>query len=325
MWQRIFHDSSRTMVILSLILILLVIPLTIIVSKKPQENRTQATASSTLSFLPASTSSNPIISSIGATIPLDIHLDPGTNLVSLVKLDITYDPTKFSASPSSLIANSSAFPVILDAPVVANGHITATFTIGSDPTRAIQAPVTVGTLTLTVLGSVASSNVAFASGTQISSLGLQDQASENVLASSLPAVIDVPPLPSNTPTPSTIPSSTPTITLMPTPVNTRVTMTLFLHNIGNSGDNVNPSLFTTSNKNPLHPNRNISFFVYDANAQLVLQQNSTLNYSSASGNFTGSIDLGQPLTGRYSLYVKTDSFLRRLIADATLSPSSTNR
>ncbi len=121
------------------------------------------------------------------------------------------------------------------------------------------------------------------------------------------------PRPTSTPTP--IPTDTPFPTSTPVPLATTLNFTVFLHGIGNSGDNANPNTFSLSNHSPLHPERPATIEVYDSNNQLVKSTTGTLTYSSNAGNFTANtISLGTAFTtGDYNIKIKTDRYLKKLV------------
>jgi hypothetical protein len=97
----------------------------------------------------------------------------------------------------------------------------------------------------------------------------------------------------------------------PTPLlRTKVSFTVFLHGLGNSGDNANPAS-SLSNKNPLRKNRSVSVEVLDSANRRVGSAESRVLYASDSGSFSGEADLGTSLpAGNYFLTVKSDQYLR---------------
>lgn len=223
--------NSKKLFLVGFIVVLLVgIPLTVYLLQQQQEVRSHAAQSTTLSFNPDSTTAAPIQKVVGDAIPLEITVDPGKNLVSFVKLEITYDPTILAtASADAFKPNLTAFPSVLEGPVYSNGKIAVTLSVGPDPTKAIQQKVTAATLNFTALKNTPAGTptmVTFTTNTQALSLGSSDQASENVLLSPLPAAIAIGaaaptgsiPLGTATPTvPVTeVPTATPTIAISPT-------------------------------------------------------------------------------------------------------------
>lgn len=129
------------------------------------------------------------------------------------------------------------------------------------------------------------------------------------------------PTPSMTPTPTLSPTPTPT----PLPQDITLSITVFLHNIGKSGDNANPNAFSFSNKNPLHPTRNVKAFIYDLTNNAVAAPTGSIQYSSTSGSFTGTIDLGTAVApGKYYIKIQSDYHLRRLIPGILTFTAGTN-
>jgi hypothetical protein len=131
------------------------------------------------------------------------------------------------------------------------------------------------------------------------------------------------PSPSPTPTPTVAPSGIPTPTptavptASPTPTpqsgDTILALTIGLDAIGTTGDNANPDS-TSSNQNPLTKNRNAEVLVFDNNNNQVSGKVGSINYNASTGLFAGSVDLGQGfVTGSYTVKVKSDGHLRRLI------------
>lgn len=84
-------------------------------------NEITLAGSTTLEASPAPTSQT-----IGQEFTLDINARSGTDFVNLVKLDLTYDPTKLEIKS---FTKTDYLPVISEATVIANGHVKAIFTV----------------------------------------------------------------------------------------------------------------------------------------------------------------------------------------------------
>src|SRR5258708_2598529 len=211
--------NGKKLVLIGFIVVCVVgIHLTIYVVQKKTNTQQHAQASTNLAFTPDSSAASPIQKNVGDSIPVDITVDPGKNLVSFVKLEIQYDPTVLAtASGSAFKANTNAFPSVLEGPVYSPGKIAVTLSVGPDPTKAIQQKVTAATITFTALKGTPPGTptlVSYTSNTQVLSIGSTDQASENVLSSATPATIVIggsSPIPSGTPTPTTAVSGSPTV------------------------------------------------------------------------------------------------------------------
>jgi hypothetical protein len=295
-----FFTNKKLLLGLFFLTLAVSVPLTLSLLQQRQETRSRATGSTALSLTPASSTNNPLQKNIGDTIALDMMVNPGNNLVTFVRFQVKYDPTKLellTTDPFTL--NTTAFPTKIEGPVLAPGIVAESVSVGSDPTKAIQTVTKVGTLNFKAIGSTGSSPtvVSFSNLTQALSSGSTDQAAENVLASTTPAIIAVG-------------GSTPTGSAS----GTIISFNLLLHGIGSAGDNANPTGNSLSNKTPLHADRNIDVLVYDNTNQLVSSKSGTISYASASGTFTGKVDLGASFpTGNYNVKIKTNRYLRKLI------------
>lgn len=195
-------------------LLLIAIPITMYFVKRQQDLRSHAAASSTLSFTPSTNSVQ-----VGDQFDMEVSIDPGQNIVSYVKLAITYDPQKIEAVN---ITPSTSFPTTFAGPTISSGSASIEVGIGADVTQAIQAPTQVATVTFKALQPTATpAQISFdASSTQILSLSSNDQPGENVLSNTTPAQVTILSGGSGgnpTPTPTTTPTPTPTQILTPTP------------------------------------------------------------------------------------------------------------
>lgn len=341
-------NNLRQLTMLGIVFLLLIgLPVFLFLSQNNQDNRSSAGASSSLYFTPSTTNTAPTEKQVGDTVTFDVMVNPGTNLPSVIKLQMNFDPAVLQANgASSFAVNSNSFPTILEGPYVTNNSVAISVSIGSDTTKAIQQVTKVGSLTLKVIGPTTTepTSVIFGTQSQILSVGESDQANQNVLATTQPAFLNaqlpptptpipptatpIPPTATPTPEPTLTPTPTIEITMSPTttpsaipspsptisPNSTVLAFTLYMHGIGNSGDNVNPTEHTLSNKNPLHPSRILTVQVFNSSNQMVKSTTGGIAYDSAKGYFTGKIDLGNAFTtGQYTVKVQTLSHLRRLI------------
>ncbi len=233
--------NGKKLFLIGFIVVLLIgIPVTVYFLQQQQETRTRAQKSTTLTFAPDSSQTNPIVKKVGDTIPLDVTVNPSTNLVSFLKLQIQYDTDKLAtASANAFVPNTVIFPTVLEGPIYTPGKIEITLSVGPDPTKAIQSLAKAGTVTFMALANTPDGQptlVTYGPTTQVLSIGSSDQASENVLSSSTPATIAIGgeaispttvPIPSGTetPTPEITDTPTPTTSLIDTPT-PEVTLTL---------------------------------------------------------------------------------------------------
>lgn len=331
-------SRRKKLLFIGLLLLLIAVPLTLSFLQQSQDTRSRASAGTTLSLIPQPGTSSFIEKSVGQTVPIDMMIDPGSsNAITFIRYQIKYDPTKLQPLASNpFTLNTTKFPTIIEGPVVGNGTISQSISVGSDPTKAIRVPTKVGTANFKAIAVTEEgpTTVTFTSLSQALSSGPNDQAGENVLTTPQAATISIiaitgTPVPTETPTPAPSPTGPqPTMTPSPTlaPGQTALSFKLLLHGIGAAGDNPNPTGNDLSNKNPRHQQRNIIVTVYDANDQLVTTKTGTLSYDGATGEFNGQVDLGTNFSsGTYTIKIKSDRYLRRLIPGVqTITKSQNN-
>ena len=321
------YFNQKQLLLGTLLLVLAIIPATVFLAQQKQEQRSHASVSTKLYLTPSTTATSPLQKKVGDTVSFDVYIDPGTNLPSLIKLDLQYNQTKLQPSQTPFVVNTTAFPNTIEGPVVQNGELLINLSIGSDPTKVIKSVTKVGTVTFSAAAPTDSNStsITFGPSSQVFSLAKTDQANENVLsttepgyvailASAVPTITSVPPPQRITPTP--LPGASPTPNPSPTlnPTATYLSFTAFLHGIGNSGDNANPTVSSLSNKTPVRQTRNVTVYVYSDQNQLVSTKTGTITYDGANGNYTGSVDFGNTVPdGYYTVYIKEDTHLRRVI------------
>lgn len=223
--------SGKKLLLIGFAAVLLVgIPVTLYVMQQQQETRSRAEKSTNISFTPDSSQTTPIQKNVGEDVALDIMVNPGTNLVSYVKLEIQYDPDKLATTAAGFQANTVAFPSVLEGPVYTPGKISVSLSVGPDPTKSIQTLTKAATITFKATASTPPGTptlVTYGATTQVLSIGSNDQASENVLSSATPATIVIgggepspttaeptEVVPTDEPTP-TVPADTPAPTSAP--------------------------------------------------------------------------------------------------------------
>jgi hypothetical protein len=222
--------SRKKLLLIGFIIILLIaIPITIFLVKQQQETRSHASPATKIGFNPPSTNTSPIQKNPGDTINLDVIVDPGSNLVSFVKLEIAYDPTKLATGGATeqekAFAEDSSAMTLLEGPVYSEGKIDATLSVGVDPTKVIQETTKIATLTFHAIDGTGGTptEVSFTSSTQVLSAGPNDQANENVLSATDVSFVTIAGEPSSTPSATVTPTETPgvnpgiTLTITPTP------------------------------------------------------------------------------------------------------------
>lgn len=200
--------------------LVLSLPATIYLSQQQQDTRSKASASTTLYLTPSTTANTPTQKGVGETASFDVMINPGTNLPSVIKLELKYDTSKLQATNASFVPNTTAFPQTLEGPLVINGSVFVTLSIGSDTTKAIQNITKVGTVTFTTQATTTTpTQISIGSKSQVLSVANTDQATENVLSTTSPAFISITGPTTATPTAATSATATPTpeASLTPSP------------------------------------------------------------------------------------------------------------
>ncbi len=304
-------NFSKRQVIVGVVLIALFVSIPITVSVVSQQQKTEtatqthASASTSLSFMPTSTTASPIQANVGDTIDLDLYVNPGNNLVTFVRYQINYDPAKVQLVTSDPVDLNNKIFASIEGPLLNSGSIAQAVSIGSNPTNVITQSTKIGTLHFKAVGGTngGTTTISFGTLSQALSSSSNDQASENVISTTIPAVISI----SGTASPSLSPA--------PTASGTALSFTVLLDGVGSAGDNPNPTGNSLSNKNPLHPQRNLAVQVFDTNNNLVASAAGTVTYSSIPGTFLGTIGLPATVqSGNYYVKVQTDRYLRKLVS-----------
>jgi hypothetical protein len=302
--------NKQVIVGVVLIALFISIPLTISVLSKQQNDSSHAAASTSLSFTPTSSSTTPIQANIGDAINLDLYVNPGTNLVTFVKYQISFDSSKIKLVTSNPFDLNSTVFTSVEGPVINSGTFAQSVSIGSDPTKVITTPTKIGTLHFTAVSGTngGTTSVSFGTITQALSSNSNTQASENVLSTTSPALISI----NGTASPSATAQPLPTIT------GTALSFTLLLDGVGSAGDNPNPNGNSLSNKNPLHPQRNLNVQVFDTNNNIVASSSAPVTFDSGTGTFLGSVGLPASVpSGNYYIKVQTERYLRKLMPGIT--------
>jgi hypothetical protein len=319
--------KNKLLLVLASITLAVGLFLTLTQSEKPQETRTRAaTASTTLSFEPVSTGTSPIQKQVGNSIPLDLIVNPGSNHVSFIKFQIKYDPDKISISQvNPFTLNTEAFPVRVEGPVLGNGLIGMSVSIGSNPTKVIQTKTKVGTLNLTAVSKTngTSTLISFTNLTQALSAGPNDNSYESVLQSTTPATIVIGGSTNITPGVTDNPSITPQISGS----RSTISFDLLLHGVGSAGDNPNPQGSSLSNKSPIHPQRELRVEIFDSRNTPVSTASGAINYDAQTGSFKGAIPFDSAVKeDNYIIKVKTPRYLRRRVPGIQkITPGKDNR
>lgn len=261
-----FMSGKKFLLLGFLVVLLIAVPVTVYLIGQQQQT-TSSTQKATIVSLSPSTKNI----TADSTVTFDVNVDPSNvNLVSFVKLYITYDPNKLATTSSSLkvspwtTADGSTFtPTVLSGPIYKKGVMSITISGGSNPKNTISKPTKVATVALKALELTqpgAPTNVKFGNETEILSTSATTGSSVNVLSSSTGANVNIAQAavtvtPTPTPTPTLIPTSTltptptsttsPTLTLTPTPTSSTSSQTSQVSGLICSSLTVDPSTVGT--------------------------------------------------------------------------------
>ena len=314
----IFSSYKRTAAFLVILGIALTIPVTLSFLSQTQQTRSSAAPSARLYFNTPSV----IQANTCQSISMDVMVDPGNNLVSIVDFTINFDPTKLIFES---IEQSEQFPTLIKTGGLEN-EVNMSVSVGSDVTRAVQTPTKVATVKFKPQAAGSSQLQFDTEKTRVFSVSPNDQPTENVLSSANPAQVEISsgtcnqeltptltstpqvisPTPTETPlSPTQIPTSIPTVTELPSSLSFIIEM-----------PGISSSSALGRNPNPQRPQRKLVFDVYDADNARVFIGNipNLLAFDQATGLFGGQINTGNfPATqsAQYFVKVKFDNSLFR--------------
>ena len=176
----------------TLVLLLVAIPLTVYVSQQQQQTQSNAQKSTRLCFSATAGSTtcatSPISKKAGEAFDLDVILDPGTNQVSTVRLNITYDPTRIATTGAAITPNAQAVSPLIN-PTYANGSLIARYgivlsSVGVDISKTLSATTKIATVHFKALDTAPAGNAVINFGTTlVLSSNPQDGQDEDVLSS----------------------------------------------------------------------------------------------------------------------------------------------
>ncbi|MBI4091903.1 MAG: hypothetical protein HY427_01715 [Candidatus Levybacteria bacterium] len=213
--------TNKYFILGNLLLLLISIPLTLFFIARQQELRGRAAPSSRLFFSPE----NPSSSTQCQSFNVDIMVDPGSNIVSIVDFYLKYDPTKLDVLQ---IKESDKFPTVVRPISVSSGESNMSVSVGADVTRAVQIVAKVATVTFRPKAAGAAQIQFDQDRSRVFSLSPGDEPTENVLFQVSPANVtigsgacaDGGASPTPTVAPTTAPTATPTASLSPAPTAT---------------------------------------------------------------------------------------------------------
>lgn len=319
--MRSLLSSKKTVILVTCLILLIVLPLLLSVSQKKQETRSGAHPATTLVFSPAN-----VTLQRNQTTTVDIYLDPGTNWVTFARLVITYDATKMEPSGNKLVIDTTnGFPAVESPPAYTAGRITTTLSIGGSTERLIRTRKKIASLTMHVLptatcpsGTSCRVNVTFdATQSKLYSINPSDSRNQNVLSAITPLTVtiqtvppSITPIPSatRTPTPSPTRTPTPSPTTPPSPTagaNTTLQVNLSLDGVSDPGGNIHPR----------NQRRDVTVQILksltDGTAQLVKTVQGFVDFNTTTASFSGAVTIADLPNGDYIIKIKSPRYLNK--------------
>src|SRR6478735_7176311 len=95
--------GKKQISVLTLLIVLAVIPATLFVTQQKTQEHSNASASTQLYLTPSTSADVPLQKNVGDSVSFDVMINPGTNMPSVVKLALQYDPTKFQATSNPFV------------------------------------------------------------------------------------------------------------------------------------------------------------------------------------------------------------------------------
>ncbi len=179
--------KNRYFIVGNLILLLTIIPIILFLVRQQQTTQSEAAKSSILSFNPPSSSTTTACTEFS----VDVRVDPGQNVVSIVDLFVSFDPTALQLL--EITPDAQVFPTTVRPGDIQNGAGTGSImvSIGPNVANAVRTPSRVATLKFKPLKAGSASVTIDPAKSQVLSLAPADKPTENVLASTSPGAVTV--------------------------------------------------------------------------------------------------------------------------------------
>jgi len=193
-----FFTKKRIFILGFIFILLASIPLTVFIAQKQQETRSRATKATDLSFVEPtsgepSSQTSPFKKNVNDIFNFDVVVNPGTNQVAFIKLDITYDSTKIATSAgtcSEAICVKQGIMSLINVEYKP-GNILTTLSIEGNQTNIIQEISTIATITFKAIAPTSGGQTPIEFGNSTSVSSTSDSPLENVLSSTKPAFIAI--------------------------------------------------------------------------------------------------------------------------------------
>lgn len=208
--------TGKKLILLGVIFALLaIIPAMVYFVGQQQDTRSRAAPATNIYFsLPGeATTAATLQTTVNQTFSADVVVSPGSNVISLIRLEIDYDPTKVELTGSKITASNGAEVPGMQTPVYEAGKLFVTFA-ATDLSRFLQGtPKTIATVSFKALAPTTSTPISFGEQTQVLTGDTTKEAEEtgvNLLSGSTPLQVSI-----GAGSITTTPTATPSATLTP--------------------------------------------------------------------------------------------------------------
>lgn len=208
--------TGKKLILLGVIFALLaIIPAMVYFVGQQQDTRSRAAPATNIYFsLPGeATTAATLQTTVNQTFSADVVVSPGSNVISLIRLEIDYDPTKVELTGSKITASNGAEVPGMQTPVYEAGKLFVTFA-ATDLSRFLQGtPKAIATVSFKALAPTTGTPLSFGPETQVLSGDLtkiDEETSVNLLSGSTPLQVSI-----GAGSITTTPTATPSATLTP--------------------------------------------------------------------------------------------------------------
>lgn len=189
-WNMIRH---RYLGVSATVAMLVLLPLIVISTQRPQTITGIAEGATTVVFSPASLEDLPLEKSVGEEFFLNVLVDPGENIISVMELDISYDPSILKLSPGNPVTVNEAAFTDIQGPFYSKGKVQVILSVGDDLSKSVSSRTRAVTLNFVPITGTAETNtiISFGEGTKASKVEVNNLEEENVISTTTPSYIKV--------------------------------------------------------------------------------------------------------------------------------------
>ena len=189
-WNIIRH---RYLGVSATVAMLLLLPLIVISTQRTQTITGIAEGATTVVFSPASLDDMPLEKSVGEEFPLNVLVDPGENIISVIELDINYDPSILKLSPDNPVTVNETVFTDIQGPFYSEGRVQVVLSVGVDLSKSISSRTRTVTLNFVPIAKTSETytTITFGENTKASSVEVNDLEEENIISTTAPSYIKI--------------------------------------------------------------------------------------------------------------------------------------